>query len=114
MWGKSDCALALADIDLAVQGVDPARDYRGHYRSERGAHRVLGRPGLLGNWTKVARRLGWRRIAATAAQDGDRAVAATPAGVSTVIRYRGKWFGRIDRGNLMVADSKIIRAWAVC
>lgn len=113
-WGTDDCALALADIDVTVQGVDPARDYRGRYRTERGARRVLGKPGLLGGWGRAARRLGWRRIAAAVAQDGDRAVAVTPAGVSSVIRYRGKWFGRIDQGNLMVADNKIIRAWAVC
>ncbi len=113
-WGKTDCALEMADIDIAVQGIDPAKDYRGRYRSERGARRVLGRAGLLGAWGRVARRHGWPRIEPKAAQDGDRAVSKTPAGISTVIRYRGRWFGRVDMGNIMVFDDKIVRAWKVC
>jgi hypothetical protein len=122
VWGKDDCALALANIDVIVIGRDPAEPYRGHYRSARGAKRVLGKAGLLGAWGKAARRLGWRRLKITrtrakvdviGAADGDRAVAVTPAGVSTVIRYRGRWIGRSDYGNLMVSNNKIIRAWSV-
>lgn len=115
-WGYDDCALALANIDIIVLGKDPAQPYRGHYRSARGAKRVLGKAGLLGAWGKAARRLGWMRLdkkRIARAKDGDRAVAITPAGVSTVIRYCGKWFGRSDYGNLMVGDDKIIRAWSV-
>lgn len=116
-WGIDDCALALADIDVIVQQQDPAKPYRRRYRTERGARRVLGKRGLLGAWGSAARRLGWRRMQKTefaSAKDGDRAVAVTPAGVSTVIRYRGRWFGRIDYGNLMVMDRYIVRAWSVC
>jgi hypothetical protein len=117
VWGKDDCALALANIDVIVIGRDPAEPYRGHYRSMRGAKRVLGKAGLLGAWGRAARRLGWRRLGKseiTKAKDGDRAVAVTPAGVSTVIRYQGRWIGRSDYGNLMVSDNKIIRAWGIC
>lgn len=114
-WGVDDCALALANIDIAVRGVDPAKPYRGRYRTEIGAKRVLGKSGLLGAWGAAARRLGWRRLKTVArAQDGDRAVAVTPAGVSSVIRYCGRWIGRSNHGNLMVFDKNIVRAWSVC
>lgn len=112
-WGKDDCALALADIDIAVQGIDPAEPYRGRYKTERGARRVLGKAGLLGGWAKAARRFKWPRINPEQALDGDRGVAATPAGITSVIRYRGRWFARSDMGNLMVFDNKVMRAWAV-
>ena len=112
-WGKDDCALALADIDIAVQGIDPAAPYRGRYRTEKGAQRVLGKAGLLGGWGRAARRFKWPRITPDAALDGDRGVAVTPAGVTSVIRYCGRWFARSDRGNLMVLDTKVMRAWRV-
>lgn len=113
-YGTDDCALEPADIDLTVQNVDPARDYRGRYDSEESARLLLGKMWLVGAWGKAARRLGWPRIEPKNAQDGDRAVARTPAGISTVIRYRGRWFGRADMGNVMVFDDKIVRAWKVC
>lgn len=39
-WGRHDCALFAADMVLAVTGVDPAADLRGH-TSARQALRVL-------------------------------------------------------------------------
>lgn len=116
-WGVSDCALATANIDMVVLGEDPAEPYRGRYRSERGAKRVLDKGGLIGAWAGAAKRLGWKRIAKdrfATALDGDRAVAKTPAGPTTVIRYKGRWFARADMGNLMVSDAQIVRAWSVC
>lgn len=113
-WGKSDCALELADIDIVVQNIDPAAPFRNRYRTEIGAKRVLGKAGLIGGWGRAARRFNWPRIKAKNAQDGDRAVAKTPAGITSVIRYRGRWFAAANRGNIMVFDDKIVRAWAVC
>jgi hypothetical protein len=114
IWGRDDCALALADIDRAVQGVDPAEPYRGRYTTERGARRVLGKAGLMGAWGRAARRLGWPRIAPERARDGDRGIAVTAMGPTSVIRYAGRWAARVDHGNLFVTDAAVRRAWKVC
>ena len=116
-WGVDDCASALWDIDLAVTGINTGAAYRGRYDSKESAERLMGRMGLIGEWGKVARRFGWKRIhrhEIALARDGDRAVAMGPAGVTSVIRYRGKWVGRYDRGNIMTTDAQVLRAWRVC
>lgn len=40
-WGVTDCALWAADAIAAQLGVDPARDLRGQYATERQALRVM-------------------------------------------------------------------------
>lgn len=115
-WGRDDCALALADIDVAVQGIDPAAEYRGRYDTEEGARALLGRGRLAGGWAKAARRLGWRRLAKAeipAAGDGDRAVVEGPAGLSSAIRFGRFWVGRLDCGHFLVTDAQVKRAWSV-
>ena len=44
-WGRLDCALFSAGAVLAITGVDPAADFRGHYRTRRGSACALGRFG---------------------------------------------------------------------
>ncbi|WP_418884763.1 DUF6950 family protein [Aeromonas dhakensis] len=41
VWGEADCCLFTADACIAVAGVDPAASYRGRYKTELGAYRVL-------------------------------------------------------------------------
>lgn len=40
-WGENDCCLFAANCCQAICGVDPAAPYRGRYRTEVGAKRVL-------------------------------------------------------------------------
>ena len=42
-WGSTDCALFAADGILAMTGVDIASDFRGKYKSERGALATINR-----------------------------------------------------------------------
>ena len=42
-WGKNDCCLFVADVCLAACDKDPAAAYRGRYRTEIGAKRVLAK-----------------------------------------------------------------------
>jgi len=44
-WGKHDCALFAADGVKAITGVDLAAEWRGKYRSLRGAMSVIDREG---------------------------------------------------------------------
>lgn len=43
VWGVSDCCLFAADCVLAMTDVDLAAEYRGRYRSKRGAYATLKR-----------------------------------------------------------------------
>lgn len=40
-WGRNDCCLFAADCVLALTGRDLAADYRGIYRSEKTAYKLL-------------------------------------------------------------------------
>ena len=44
-WGTLDCCMFVADWVEGSTGVDPARDWRGLYASEREAHRLIKRRG---------------------------------------------------------------------
>lgn len=94
-------------------GRDTAEGWRGRYRSAAGARRVLGKGGVLGMAAEVAERQGWRAIPPARARDGDRGIGATLGGLTCMIRYRGFWVGRCDRGNWLVTDDQIIKAWSI-
>jgi hypothetical protein len=114
--GVDDCPLAIADIDMAVLGIDTAAGWRGKYSTVEEARALLGKAGLMGAIGRQARQFGWPRIATGMiglAQDGDRGIARTLDGVSTVIRYCGFWVGRQDRGDIMACDDDVLRAWRV-
>lgn len=113
IWGRDDCMLAVANIDLIVLGTDTAKGWRGRYRSAAGAKRIMGKRGVLGTALRVAKAMGWRSIDPAAAQDGDRGIGATPGGVTCLIRYRGFWVGRADRGNWLISDREMIKAWRI-
>ncbi len=46
-WGKSDCALSMADYARLLADQDPAAAWRGRYRSAGGAERFIRRAGSL-------------------------------------------------------------------
>lgn len=110
-WGLSDCALAIADIYRAALDVDPAAAFRGRYRTERGAKRILGPGGLVKAVGLACRRLGWQRIDPKDASPGDLGMILTPQGPACVIRHRLFFVGRIDFG--FATHSEAIRAWCV-
>lgn len=112
-WGVDDCALAIAAIDIAVTGIDTAAHFRGRYRSERGARRVLGRGGLPKALRAAARRQGWKRIDPRKARSGDRALVRTPAGPAVAIFYGGFWVGRIDFGFATRLRGDALMAWGI-
>ena len=67
-WGKHDCALFAADGVKAITGVDLAEEWRGKYRSLRGAMGVIERNGGT-LWGFADDRL--ERIPVALAQRGD-------------------------------------------
>lgn len=115
VWGKDDCALAIANIDKIVLGYDPAQDFRGRYKTERGAKRVLGKSGLIGALRRAAKRYHWLRVKVSPLlPSGTRGIAILPLGPTVMIKYsKGFWVGRSSEGFASVGDDDIKYAWQV-
>lgn len=54
-WGKYDCCLFTCDWILACTGVDPAKDFRGTYKTKVGAYRAI--KAFAGDLQGVAERI---------------------------------------------------------
>lgn len=104
-WGKSDCALATADIYVAAGMPDPAASFRGRYSTRIGAYRKLGRNGLLA----AVAALGWPETAKP--EEGDLGLMQTPEGPCCVIFYQGFWVGRVDRGYAAYGAGAAFISW---
>jgi hypothetical protein len=123
VWGVDDCMLAVADVVRGLTGRDPARRFRGRYRTRRGAVRVLGRGGTLKAAIGSARALRWRRIAPGTAKPGDVGLAAltvknargrtVTAFAAMVCRAPGWFVGRNERGFTALPDSRVAFAWSI-
>lgn len=115
-WGRDDCLMWIANIDRAATGVDPAAPWRGRYRSERGAARVMGRRGIAGMMLRVARARGWRRVEPAEAVPGDRGLvlAALEGGGSVLVAciFDGLfWLSRVPYGYSGHPTGNVRRAW---
>lgn len=107
-WGVDDCALAAANIHIAMGLPDLAAAWRGRYRSQRGAMRVLGRPGLAAALASV----GGPPIAPSVAPSGSFGYLVTADGPACVIKYGPVWLGRIDYGYTASPSDLVIQAWS--
>jgi hypothetical protein len=78
-WGTFDCCLFACDAVEAMTGVDPARPFRGRYRTRRGAYAALKRftgsrhcrGGLKETAERIAGELGMPEVRPLMAQRGD-------------------------------------------
>jgi hypothetical protein len=79
-WGSSDCCLFAADWVQEATGIDPAAEYRGRYRTEAGAARLLNR---LGGSVEAAvdKALGMPLTSPLLAQRGDIALVDGALGI---------------------------------
>lgn len=98
-WGVDDCTLWAVEPVRRVLGYDPAAKGRGHYKTRKGAARVLGKAGLAGAMRSAARRHGWSRIDPKDARPGDLGLVQIGGFYTmTVCRGRGWFVARMDRG----------------
>lgn len=111
VWGKDDCLMGLAAIVQQVEGIDLGALYRGRYRSQRGAIRVLGKGGVPGALARAARRLRWQRMVPVRCQSGALGVLMTPAGPAGIMRYGDMWVGRVSDGLGLFPSDMIEKAW---
>ena len=70
-WGRHDCATFAFDCVLAMTGVDRLADFRGRYRTAKGARRALKRIGGVATVEDLATALTIRPADAQTAQRGD-------------------------------------------
>lgn len=76
-WGKRDCCLFAADAVRAMTGEDYAAEFRGRYRTARGARQVLA---AFGGVAGIMGRCGLEEINPLMAQRGDVVLVNTDAG----------------------------------
>jgi hypothetical protein len=78
-WGRNDCCLFAADWALEATGADAAAEYRGRYRTRRGAYALLRR--VSGGGVAAAATRAWGApIAPLLAQRGDVVAVETEYG----------------------------------
>jgi hypothetical protein len=113
VWGKDDCALWHADIQLAAMGVDVAAPYRGRYKTRRGAHRVLGALGLPMALQRLTRKHRCNRVDPKRARIGDVGVIEVGKAFACVrLLHKGEWIGRNEFGWSMVPTDRVRAAWS--
>lgn len=117
-WGEDDCALWCAGVLRGALDYDPAADFRGRYRSRKGAHRRLGRGGLAGALRKVGKRHGWKVIKPAQAQVGDIGLAdviyeGKKAASCVICRSPGWFVGRNEFGITALPASKVRIAFKI-
>lgn len=78
-WGRWDCCLFAADAVKAITGEDLAADFRGRYKTERGALRALKKYGKGAIKETLASKLGTEKTPLQATR-GDIALVDRPGG----------------------------------
>lgn len=94
-WGEFDCCLFAADCAVAVCGTDPARAYRGTYKTEAGAKRALKKRhgSLEAAWDAC-----FARVAPAFIQRGDIAMYDAPGGRSMAVYWANEFWAATDDG----------------
>lgn len=80
-WGKHDCCLFACDAVKAMTGTDPAKPFRGRYKTKRGAFGALKRfagGGVLETAQKITDELAFSEIPVSLAGRGDVVLARVP------------------------------------
>lgn len=94
-WGKFDCCLFAADCTLAVCGIDPAVEYRGKYKTEAGAKRLLKK---IHGSLEAAWDVSFVRIPPAFIQRGDVALYVGEQGRSVAVFWANEFWSVADDG----------------
>ncbi|MCR3909405.1 hypothetical protein NUK47_11520 [Aeromonas hydrophila] len=109
-WGENDCCLFVADVCLAACDKDPAAEYRGRYRTEIGAKRVLAK--THGDIPAALDAM-FERIPVAMAQRGDALVFDGPQGQTAGVMWAGKVWAMTEVGARPIPDAVPQIAWRV-
>ena len=109
-WGENDCCLFVADVCLAACDKDPASEYRGRYRTEIGAKRVLAK--THGDIPAALDAL-FARIPVAMAQRGDALVFDGSQGQTAAVMWAGQVWAMTEQGARPIPDAVPLFAWRV-
>jgi hypothetical protein len=119
-WGVFDCCLFVADFVEVTTGKDLAENYRGQYKSEEEAYKLLLnvlkrkkllKNVLLKNVEKTANKHGFEEIKDKRYQSGDFCVVNTPQGEAMGIINNGKVWCSAPKGLVTLPINLVIKAW---
>lgn len=99
-WGEFDCCLFAADCAVAVCGTDPAEQYRGKYKTEAGAKRLIKKNhgSLEAAWDAC-----FARVPPAFVQRGDIALYQSPTGRAVAVFWANEYWSTTDDGVARVA-----------
>lgn len=108
-WGEFDCCLFAADSAMAVCGVDPAAQYRGRYRTETGAKRLLKKihGSLDAAWDAC-----FERVNPAFIQRGDVAMYDGANGRGVAVFWAGEFWSVAEDGVGRIACEPVV-VWRV-
>ncbi len=108
-WGEFDCCLFAADCAMAVCGLDPAKPYRGKYKTEAGAKRQLKRVSgsLEGAWDAC-----FKRIELMFVQRGDVVLYDSPLGRSVAVYWANDYWSVAEDGVCRIECAPLV-AWRI-
>lgn len=94
-WGAFDCCMFAAECCKIVSGIDPASSYRGKYKTEMGAKRVIKNGhGSLESILDSH----YERININFLQRGDVCTMTSEYGKAVAVYFGGDWWGTTDTG----------------
>lgn len=108
-WGEFDCCLFAADCAVAVCGVDPAQAYRGRYKTEAGAKRLLKKNhgSLEAAWDAC-----FQRVSPAFVQRGDVAMYDGANGRGIAVFWAGEFWSVAEDGVGRIACDPLL-VWRV-
>jgi len=112
-WGVFDCALAAADAVELLTGEDPAAEFRGRYRSAKGALTVIKNSGYGSLEGLVTHQIGKPLASPKLAQRGDLVLAELDHGPTLLVCVGAQAFGPGVAGLVPVPMARWTRAWRV-
>jgi hypothetical protein len=113
-WGERDCGLWVAEWVNRVRGIDPASQFRGHYKTALGCARLIKRHGdLLQLATAAFAAGGLMRIDGPEAVPGDIACIDAVQGQTLGLVVGNRVAMIVDRGLVSSSAYQILRAWKV-
>lgn len=108
-WGAFDCCLFVSTCCEIVCGIDPAKDYRGTYKTEIGAKRAIIR--RHGSIEKAYDHF-FSRVDINHIQRGDICMLENQYGTAVAVWFAGEWWSTTDTGVQRI-ECEPLAAWRV-
>jgi uncharacterized protein DUF6950 len=113
-WGERDCGLWVAEWVKRIRGIDPASQFRGHYKTALGCARLIRRHGdLLRLATEAFATVGLTMIEGDETEPGDIACVRAIQGQTLGLVVGSRVAMIVDRGLVSSSANPVLCAWKV-